>query len=67
MAFRNANIWSAFLQVLYEDCRHVQLTQPYISGFLAFREVPFLVEQVDRLREQRPELIPQVRLGLCNS
>lgn len=37
----------------------VSLTAPYVSGFLAFREVPFLVDAVQRLREQEPGLMPQ--------
>ncbi|XP_029784076.1 endonuclease V isoform X3 [Suricata suricatta] len=40
----------------------VSLTAPYVSGFLAFREVPFLVDAVQRLREQAPGLVPQVLL-----
>ncbi|XP_019499844.1 PREDICTED: endonuclease V isoform X3 [Hipposideros armiger] len=50
------------LEVLYEDCRMVSLTAPYVSGFLAFREVPFLVDAVRRLREKEPHLMPQVLL-----
>lgn len=37
----------------------VSLTAPYLSGFLAFREVPFLVDAVRRLREKEPGLLPQ--------
>lgn len=37
----------------------VSLTAPYVSGFLAFREVPFLVAAVRRLREKEPGLVPQ--------
>lgn len=37
----------------------VSLTAPYVSGFLAFREVPFLVDAVRRLREKEPRLVPQ--------
>ncbi|XP_053516766.1 endonuclease V isoform X2 [Artibeus jamaicensis] len=48
------------LEVVYEDCRMVSLTAPYLSGFLAFREVPFLVDAVQRLREKEPSLVPQV-------
>ncbi|NXL98672.1 ENDOV Endonuclease, partial [Tyrannus savana] len=48
------------LQVLYEDCRMVALTAPYVAGFLAFREVPFLVEAVQRLQQEQPRLRPQV-------
>uniref|UniRef100_A0A8C2V8C5 Endonuclease V n=2 Tax=Chinchilla lanigera TaxID=34839 RepID=A0A8C2V8C5_CHILA len=38
------------------------LTAPYISGFLAFREVPFLVDAIRRLQEKEPTLMPQVLL-----
>ncbi|XP_050175248.1 endonuclease V isoform X3 [Myiozetetes cayanensis] len=48
------------VQVLYEDCRMVTLTAPYVAGFLAFREVPFLVEAVQRLQQEQPRLRPQV-------
>ncbi|KAK1330747.1 hypothetical protein QTO34_008685 [Cnephaeus nilssonii] len=47
------------LEVLYEDSCLVRLTAPYLSGFLAFREVPFLVDAVRRLREKEPSLVPQ--------
>ncbi|XP_025855698.1 endonuclease V isoform X2 [Vulpes vulpes] len=48
------------LEVVYEDCSMVNLTAPYMSGFLAFREVPFLVDAVQRLREKEPHMVPQV-------
>lgn len=41
----------------------VRLTAPYLSGFLAFREVPFLVDAVQRLQEKEPSLMPQA--GTC--
>uniref|UniRef100_A0A8C9IL59 Endonuclease V n=1 Tax=Piliocolobus tephrosceles TaxID=591936 RepID=A0A8C9IL59_9PRIM len=50
------------LEVLYEESRMVSLTAPYVSGFLAFREVPFLLELVQQLREKEPGLMPQVLL-----
>ncbi|XP_032946233.1 endonuclease V isoform X5 [Rhinolophus ferrumequinum] len=50
------------LEVVYEDCHMVSLTAPYVSGFLAFRELPFLVDAVQRLREEEPQLMPQVLL-----
>ncbi|NXY51162.1 ENDOV Endonuclease, partial [Ceuthmochares aereus] len=49
-------------QVLYEDCQMVGVNAPYVSGFLAFREVPFLVEAVQRLQQKEPRLKPQVLL-----
>jgi deoxyinosine 3'endonuclease (endonuclease V) len=49
---------------MYEDSRMVSLTAPYISGFLAFREVPFLVDLVQRLQEKEPDLIPQAGASL---
>uniref|UniRef100_A0A2K5J194 Uncharacterized protein n=1 Tax=Colobus angolensis palliatus TaxID=336983 RepID=A0A2K5J194_COLAP len=42
----------------------VSLTAPYVSGFLAFREVPFLLELVQQLREKEPGLMPQLS-GAC--
>ncbi|KAG7486340.1 endonuclease V [Solea senegalensis] len=48
------------LQVLYEDSQMVALTAPYIAGFLAFRETPFLLEALQRLQKNQPELLPQV-------
>ncbi|XP_070580754.1 endonuclease V-like isoform X2 [Ptychodera flava] len=50
------------LKVVYSDCTMVQLTAPYIPGFLAFREVEFLADCVHRLRKKKPEVSPQVIL-----
>ncbi|XP_016286221.2 endonuclease V isoform X2 [Monodelphis domestica] len=50
------------LEVLYEEHRMVNLTAPYISGFLAFREVSFLVDAIQRLQKKKPDLMPQVLL-----
>uniref|UniRef100_A0A663M838 Endonuclease V n=1 Tax=Athene cunicularia TaxID=194338 RepID=A0A663M838_ATHCN len=50
------------LEVLHEDCRMVAVSTPYVAGFLAFREVPFLVEAVQRLQREQPKLKPQVLL-----
>ncbi|XP_006799696.1 endonuclease V-like [Neolamprologus brichardi] len=47
------------LQVLYEDSQMVTLTAPYIAGFLAFRETPFLLEALQRLKKNQPTLLPQ--------
>ncbi|XP_056266128.1 endonuclease V-like isoform X1 [Pseudoliparis swirei] len=48
------------LELLYEDSQMVTLTAPYMAGFLAFRETPFLLEALRRLERNRPELRPQV-------
>ncbi|XP_072098187.1 endonuclease V-like isoform X2 [Mobula birostris] len=48
------------LKVVYEECQMVCLTAPYIPGFLAFRETPFLEEAVKRLQHKDPSLLPQV-------
>ncbi|XP_069916287.1 endonuclease V isoform X6 [Oryctolagus cuniculus] len=53
---------AALETVVYEESRMVRLTAPYVSGFLAFREAPFLVDAVQRLREKQPDLMPQVLL-----
>ncbi|XP_056443283.1 endonuclease V-like [Gadus chalcogrammus] len=50
------------LEVLYEDSQMVRLTAPYVAGFLAFRETPFLLEALRRLERNRPQLLPQVVL-----
>ncbi|XP_066188373.1 endonuclease V isoform X4 [Sylvia atricapilla] len=49
------------LEVLYQDCRMVAVSAPYVAGFLAFREVPVLVEAVQRLQQEEPQLQPQIR------
>uniref|UniRef100_A0A3P9N3U3 Endonuclease V n=1 Tax=Poecilia reticulata TaxID=8081 RepID=A0A3P9N3U3_POERE len=38
----------------------VTLTAPYVSGFLAFRETPFLLEALQRLETSQTTLVPQV-------
>ncbi|XP_069606900.1 endonuclease V [Ranitomeya imitator] len=48
------------LEVIYEDYQMVTLDAPYVAGFLAFREVPSLVEAVRRLQEKDANLMPQV-------
>jgi deoxyinosine 3'endonuclease (endonuclease V) len=47
-------------EVVYECIKHVELKLPYIPGFLAFREVPFLMELLNELRESHPEFVPQL-------
>jgi hypothetical protein len=45
---------------VYEDYQMVRLTQPYVPGFLAFREADFLVELLEKLRKNDEKLFPQV-------
>ncbi len=47
------------MEVLYEKTQQVQLTEPYIPGFLSFREVPHLAALINELKEAKPELVPQ--------
>jgi deoxyinosine 3'endonuclease (endonuclease V) len=48
------------MKVLYQDLAHVELHYPYRAGFLAFREAPPILELLQKLRHQSPELWPQV-------
>jgi len=47
---------------VYSDTRMVQLTAPYVPGYLAFREAEPLVELINSQLENKPELTPQVIL-----
>ena len=40
----------------------VEMREPYVSGFLAFRECGHLMELLRRLRERSAELMPQIIL-----
>lgn len=48
------------LKVVHEKYVMVKLTRPYVSGYLAFREVDFLVQLLEDLRAERPEMMPQI-------
>ena len=50
------------MRVVYEDYEMIVLSEPYLPGFLAFREVPHLVRLLDRLRLRAPQLFPQLLL-----
>ncbi|KAG5182445.1 endonuclease V-domain-containing protein [Tribonema minus] len=48
------------LIVVHQLHARVTMTLPYISGFLAFREVEHIAALVERLRAERPDLLPDV-------
>lgn len=48
------------LEVVHVSSAMVEMTEPYIPGFLAFREVSFLMERLEAVREHLPLLSPQV-------
>jgi len=47
---------------IYENYIKVTLDQPYVPGFLAFREVEHLKALIDILKAESPEFIPDVIL-----
>ena len=50
------------LKVVYEDYKVVKMNEPYVPGFLAFREVNHLVDLINDLKKNAPEFTPQVIL-----
>mmetsp|Transcript_7786 Transcript_7786/g.14681 ORF Transcript_7786/g.14681 Transcript_7786/m.14681 type:complete len:375 (-) Transcript_7786:132-1256(-) len=49
-------------QVIYQDSLVCKITQPYISSFLAFREIEPIQTLINRQKRHRPELTPHVIL-----
>ena len=45
------------------------MTEPYIPGFLAFREVNFLLEILETVKIEHPQFLPQVleRGSICSA
>jgi deoxyinosine 3'endonuclease (endonuclease V) len=50
------------LKIVYEDYKIVKIDEPYIPGFLAFREVKHFVNLIEDLKKNAPKYIPQVIL-----
>lgn len=50
------------LKVVYSTYRMVKLEEPYVSGYLAFREARHIVDLVSDMRKQRPDLKPDCLL-----
>lgn len=48
------------LKVVLELYEEVKMTLPYISGFLAFREVKFLIDLIDKVKKDHSDKVPQV-------
>ncbi|KAI8387277.1 endonuclease V [Blakeslea trispora] len=50
------------MKILYKNFLPTKLRLPYISGYLAFREVDPLLKLLDQLKKEEPRLYPQVIL-----
>ncbi len=50
------------LKIVYEDYKLVTIDEPYVPGFLAFREVKHFVNLIEDLKKNSPQYIPQVIL-----
>ena len=49
------------MKLVYQDLDKdlIQMTLPYVPGFLAYREAPFLLEKLEKLKREKPEFYPQ--------
>jgi deoxyinosine 3'endonuclease (endonuclease V) len=45
-------------KIIYQDYKYFDLQVPYISSFLAFREIEPLLQLVEKQKQQRPDLQP---------
>lgn len=50
------------LKLVWKDFSIVRMTQPYVAGFLAFREASHYHEILDRLAKAAPEMLPDAIL-----
>lgn len=50
------------LQIVYKEFLETKLYLPYISGYLAFREVEPLMKLIDDLKQEHPKFYPQMIL-----
>lgn len=50
------------LSIVYMQFNFVTMEEPYVPGFLAFREVDHLVKLVEEQKSSRPEITPDVVL-----
>jgi len=50
------------MKIVYEDFQFYKIDVPYVPGFLAYRELPALQPLLEKLKKNKPELLPQVML-----
>ena len=48
------------LEVVHMCSAMVKMVEPYIAGYLAFREVEFIMERLEEVKDKCPHLTPQV-------
>ena len=48
------------MDIVHEEYRLCEMTEPYIAGFLAFREVHHIKALIDALKRTKSHLIPQI-------
>ena len=48
------------MKVLYEDYEKATVDYPYIPGFLAFKETPLYTILFNRLKQNKPDLAPEL-------
>lgn len=53
--------------VVYDRVRVIETSEPYVPGYLSWREVDHLVQLVNELKETQPSLVPQVLVVGGNS
>ena len=53
------------MEIVYEKYKIVKMTEPYIPGFLAFREAKHIIDLLNLMQKEKPEFYPQVLL--CDS
>ena len=50
------------LKIVYSRCKMIEIDEPYVTGYLAFREVKFFVDLIQELRKDNMDVEPQVIL-----
>ena len=55
-------ICNSDLKCIYEKYKLVKMTEPYVPGFLAFREVDHLKSLLDSLKKESPDKFPEIIL-----